>query len=165
MLPCRCQECSSVIKVAAIQEAQLKSDTETSATVDVTCLVCGTLNKHVPKYARGNPRNIAFIGHWDGWQPFGTAAHSCGTTYIWSSCMCLTNTAILLQVQLIFQLLLSIRETGATRMMYLLLGLYPSICYQRKDRVQLTLSCTHFCQIWKMDSSMVVQVVLIKICH
>ena len=26
---------------------------------------------HAPVYTKGDPRNIALIGHWDGWQPFG----------------------------------------------------------------------------------------------
>ena len=35
--------------------------------------------EHQPKFAWGEPRNIALIGHWDGWQPFGSPGqHSCG---------------------------------------------------------------------------------------
>ena len=34
---------------------------------------------YLPKYANGDPRNVALIGHWDGWQPFSTSIkHSCG---------------------------------------------------------------------------------------
>lgn len=79
LLPFRCQECHSVINVVSTH--QPLQDTEFPAVVDVTCSICGTVNKHIPKYARGNPRNIALIGHWDGWLPFQTAAHSCGTTH------------------------------------------------------------------------------------
>eukprot|EP00731_Ephydatia_muelleri_P005339 Em0002g1515a len=35
--------------------------------------------EHKPKVTSGGPRNIALIGHWDGWQPFSTSCkHSCG---------------------------------------------------------------------------------------
>eukprot|EP00731_Ephydatia_muelleri_P035237 Em0107g9a len=35
--------------------------------------------EHKPKVTSGDPRNIALIGHWDGWQPFSTSCkHSCG---------------------------------------------------------------------------------------
>ena len=29
------------------------------------------MQDHAPSFTKGNPRNIALIGHWDGWQPFG----------------------------------------------------------------------------------------------
>ena len=45
----------------------------------VKCCHCYNLLDHIPKYAKGDPRNIALIGHWDGWQPFRTSGnHSCG---------------------------------------------------------------------------------------
>ena len=45
----------------------------------ILCPECHHVFQHIPKYARGDPRNIALIGHWDGWQPFGsTGQHSCG---------------------------------------------------------------------------------------
>ena len=45
----------------------------------ITCPECGTRWKQGPSYARGDPHNIALIGHWDGWQPFGyPGTHSCG---------------------------------------------------------------------------------------
>lgn len=32
-----------------------------------------------PTFAYGDSRNIALIGHWNGWQPFGSPGrHSCG---------------------------------------------------------------------------------------
>ena len=40
---------------------------------------CGDRTDHQPKFARGEPCNVALIGHWDGWQPFGSPGqHSCG---------------------------------------------------------------------------------------
>jgi len=47
--------------------------------VEITCPECNQVFSHMPKYAAGDPRNTALIGHWDGWQPFGsTGSHSCG---------------------------------------------------------------------------------------
>ena len=49
----------------------------------ITCPECGTRWEHTPAYARGDPCNIALIGHWDGWQPFGyPGAHSFGNPAI-----------------------------------------------------------------------------------
>ena len=43
------------------------------------CDECGTKIDYQAKFVRGEPRNIALIGHWDGWQPFGAPGqHSCG---------------------------------------------------------------------------------------
>ena len=40
------------------------------------------LDGHTPIFACGDPRNIALIGHWDGWQPFGySGSQSCGKYY------------------------------------------------------------------------------------
>ena len=43
------------------------------------CDECWTKIDYQAKFARGEPRNIALIRHWDGWQPFGAPGqHSCG---------------------------------------------------------------------------------------
>ena len=40
---------------------------------------CGSKNTYGGEKARGDPRNIALIGHWDGWYPFQCkSSHSCG---------------------------------------------------------------------------------------
>lgn len=45
----------------------------------VQCEECGTKEGYQVKFVRGEPQNVAFIGHWDGWQPFGAPAqHSRG---------------------------------------------------------------------------------------
>ena len=74
MLPVKCQQCRNVISVNEIQAFP-----EDSGDYDVTCCECGTSWMHTPQYTKGDPRNIALIGHWDGWQPFGfPGSHSCG---------------------------------------------------------------------------------------
>lgn len=37
--------------------------------VEVTCPNCGLFAVIQPEFCHGDPRNIVFIGHWDGWQP------------------------------------------------------------------------------------------------
>ena len=75
ILPCRCTFCRAVIEPATILA---HIDDATSGTVEIVCGDCREPNEIQPVYATGDPRNIALIGHWDGWQPFKTAAHSCG---------------------------------------------------------------------------------------
>lgn len=67
ILPTRCVTCYNVISL---------NDEGTQAcndTINITCPHCYTSFEHVPKYTSGDPRNIALIGHWDGWQPFSTS--------------------------------------------------------------------------------------------
>uniref|UniRef100_A0A1X7U041 Uncharacterized protein n=1 Tax=Amphimedon queenslandica TaxID=400682 RepID=A0A1X7U041_AMPQE len=46
----------------------------------VHCPMCHSTCDYLLEFAKGDPRNIALIGHWDGWQPFSTSCkHSCGS--------------------------------------------------------------------------------------
>ena len=75
MLPMKCQFCANVISSDEIKEFPKEGNRHI-----ITCPECGTRWEATPSYARGDPRNIALIGHWDGWQPFGyPGAHSCGS--------------------------------------------------------------------------------------
>jgi hypothetical protein len=44
-----------------------------------------------PTTTGGDPRNIAYIGHWDGWQPFNNSSHSCGTVSVSAATMSKTQ--------------------------------------------------------------------------
>ena len=45
----------------------------------VVCRACGFEQEVKEEFARGDPRNIAFLLHWDGFQPFGESdKHSTG---------------------------------------------------------------------------------------
>ena len=45
----------------------------------ISCDACYLDFHHDPQYAKGDPRNLVLIGHWDGFQPFrSTGKHSCG---------------------------------------------------------------------------------------
>ncbi len=99
LLPVKCTECSAIIGVSQIKE-QLCSGTQQqvpgyyivatvqaeqltiiagAVQVEVSCGECHHSFQHTPQYARGDPRNIALIRHWDGFKPFrSTGQHSCG---------------------------------------------------------------------------------------
>ena len=46
---------------------------------NISCDECYHEFQHIPQYAKGDPRNIVLIGHWDGFQAFrSTGQHGCG---------------------------------------------------------------------------------------
>ena len=77
-LPCRCLQCSMIVSAATIDEA-ISHCWAAKSCVEIQCQECHHIFDHEPKFAHGDPRNIALIGHWDGWQPFSTSGkHGCG---------------------------------------------------------------------------------------
>ena len=96
LLPAKCPECSKVITADTVEKEILQSSS--CCRCQIPCPECHHVFQHIPKYARGDPHNIARIGHWDGWQPFGsTGQHSCGesTCHMYMHCM-ITNEVIVL---------------------------------------------------------------------
>ena len=78
-LPTRCKLCKEVVGVDSfnidINDDSIYEGTE----INVKCPNCFHLFKHALQFTKGDPRNIALIGHWDGWQPFSSSVrHSCG---------------------------------------------------------------------------------------
>lgn len=75
LLPARCPErcCNGVISSNEIEEAICDANSE--EIVEIECPYCFNIFRHIPKYANG-PRNIAYIGHWDGWSPFRSSHKS-----------------------------------------------------------------------------------------
>lgn len=80
LLPTRCTFCKEVISANNILESlDVNGQTSDHEDLHIICPYCATQFHHHLQYTRGDPRNIALIGHWDGWQPFSTSAkHSCG---------------------------------------------------------------------------------------
>ena len=75
LLPVRCPLCTEIISADTLALIT----TEQNGSLGIDCTYCYRRFSYCPKYAYGGPRNIALIGHWDGWQPFSTSAkHSCG---------------------------------------------------------------------------------------
>ena len=78
LLPVRCKFCSAVVSADEISSV-IQSSATSEDHVLLECSHCFTRFVHHPQYTYGDPRNIALIGHWDGWQPFSsTIKHSCG---------------------------------------------------------------------------------------
>lgn len=74
MLPVKFQQCGNIISID-----EVLASSEVNRKYIITCGECRTRWMHAPVYTKGDPRNIALIGHWDGWQPFGyPGTHSCG---------------------------------------------------------------------------------------
>ena len=72
-LPTRCSFCSFILSAEEIEEFY------DGQNYIVTCSDCGSVNTCGGEKAKDDPRNIALIGHWDGWYPFqGKSSHTCG---------------------------------------------------------------------------------------
>ena len=74
LLPTRCDFCAAVLGAKEIESSPFDGHNYT-----VICSECGTKTTCKGEKARGDPRNIALIGYWDGWYPFQSkSSHSCG---------------------------------------------------------------------------------------
>ena len=87
IVPVLCPTCkeivSSTITLHLDSNDAIPDGFDPTVRIFIECPNCFTNFKHAPKVTRGDPRTIALIGHWDGWQPFSTSGkHSCG------KCMC-----------------------------------------------------------------------------
>lgn len=83
LLPVRCSFCKKVINSSKIASS-LHRIPPSMSEINIECTHCYRSFMHTPRYARGDPRNLALIGHWDGWQPFSTSnKHSCGELHTW----------------------------------------------------------------------------------
>ena len=74
-LPAKCDNCGGVVSVQDINSSPDGNDGQKL----VTCLSCAVSFPHVIQKATGDPRNLAYILHWDGFQPFdGKYNHGSG---------------------------------------------------------------------------------------
>jgi hypothetical protein len=82
MLPVRCPiaGCGSVILALEIQWSPAW---EFGNKRLITCPTCCNDFEYYPNIVRGDPRNITYIGHWDGWQPFDQPFHGCGNLILY----------------------------------------------------------------------------------
>jgi len=84
ILPFRCTACKQVICADHISKT-LGQECFHGQAISLLCPHCCRRVQHTVHYATGDPRNIALIAHWDGWQPFSTSLkHSCGMNF-WNS--------------------------------------------------------------------------------
>ena len=77
ILPARCPEnfCNGVVSSDDIESAPPVEGTEEKV---LECPNCYNTFSYKVKYAKGDPRNLAYIGHWDGWSPYKSGNHKCG---------------------------------------------------------------------------------------
>lgn len=79
-LPVRCktQGCRNIISSEVVDSLpEIRSGIK-----EVTCNECHSSFSFQVKSAQGDPRNIALLGHWDGFQPFGSSSRSTGTVHV-----------------------------------------------------------------------------------
>ena len=78
--PAICPHCKQLKQTTIISAQDIASyDVLQDDTVDIVCPSCRNVFNHAPKYSSGDPRNIVYIAHWDGFSPFGTSGgHSTG---------------------------------------------------------------------------------------
>ena len=74
-LPTICPSCGIPVSADHVST----SADEANGLKTVECPECLDTFQHKMKFATGNPLNLALIGHWDGWQPFGSSLRSCGS--------------------------------------------------------------------------------------
>jgi len=77
-LPTRCVNCKAIISAQTLSHCS--KDDNGMALVD--CPECFETFPFQIKTTTGSPLNLAFIGHWDAWQPFRTSLRSCGSIEI-----------------------------------------------------------------------------------
>lgn len=88
-LPAKCLNCGGVISV---QEINSSPETPDGSQKLVTCPHCAVTGAQTVKKVHGDPRNLAYILHWDGFQPFdGKYNHGSGAIEIQIANMCKEN--------------------------------------------------------------------------
>lgn len=76
-LPTRCVHCN--IPISTDHLINSPDCDRQGAFKIVECPVCFENFEHCIKMAKGSPLNLALIGHFDGWQPFGTSYRGSGS--------------------------------------------------------------------------------------
>lgn len=74
-LPALCPHCG--LPISSVQ--LINSPNGKDGNKDVECPNCFEIFEHCIRVTNGSALNLALIGHWDGWQPFGTSYRGCGS--------------------------------------------------------------------------------------
>ena len=75
-LPCCCTFCGIPVSTDNLMNSP---DGLAEGVKEVECPECLETFNHSIQFAHGSPLNLALIGHWDGWQPFGSSLRGCGS--------------------------------------------------------------------------------------
>ncbi|KAK2564239.1 hypothetical protein P5673_012486 [Acropora cervicornis] len=73
-LPSLCHHCGLPVS----SDQLINSPNGIDGSKDVECPNYFEIFEHHIKVTNGSPLNLALVGHWDGWQPFGTSYRGCG---------------------------------------------------------------------------------------
>ena len=76
-MPTRCVHCDTPICADHLITSQDKDEDGNVKIVE--CPVCFEQFEHCIKMPKGSPLNVALVGHFDGWQPFGTSYRGSGS--------------------------------------------------------------------------------------
>ena len=79
LLPSLCPSCGIPISADHLRNSP---NGPTEGVKLMECPECLEIFQHRMKFTNGNPLNLALIGHWDGWQPFGSSLRSCGSVEV-----------------------------------------------------------------------------------
>lgn len=83
---CPDERCKYVISSSEVEDASFIPG---SRLKNLTCPLCHKAFTHVPVEAHGHPRNVAYILHWDGFQPFsGKENRGSGALEVQIATMC-----------------------------------------------------------------------------
>ena len=86
-LPTKCVNCATVISAKDIETSPDICDSEERKLI--TCKSCHQTFQHIVQKTYGDPRNLAYIAHWDGFQPFdGKYNHGSGAIEVQIANMC-----------------------------------------------------------------------------
>lgn len=78
ILPAVCPLC----RIPVSSDHLVNSEEGVNGCKNVECPNCGEDFEHNIQTVKGSPLNVALIGHWDGWQPFGTSYRGSGSVEI-----------------------------------------------------------------------------------
>ena len=79
-LPHICKSCSAINSIEGVS---------INDPIDLVCPKCDFKERIIPNIVHGDPRNIALIGHWDGWQPgFGRGTSKGLSIHIYCFLIC-----------------------------------------------------------------------------
>ena len=139
-MPVKCDNCGGVISVHDINSSPYGIDGQKL----VTCLSCAVTFPHVIQKVTGDPRNIAYLLHWDGFQPFdGKYNHGSGAIEVQIANMC--------------------KEDRQKQSEIFGVGFVPAYLLPERRPISLDPFFHLFLMKLKMDLSMVLQLIIIAL--
>ena len=90
LLPHKCDYCLAILSTSEVESALPAYSPHVICSI--SCLSCKQLNKFIPQYVCGDPRNQAIMIHEDGWASNSTSSkHSMAAITVTYACMTKVN--------------------------------------------------------------------------